>query len=70
MFGRATATSAVRGGPATPADPSRYAELRRLQPLVQEGGFIPELDHFVPPDVSFQDYVYYCNRRRELFASL
>ena len=30
MFGRGTATPAVRGGPATPADPSRYAELRRL----------------------------------------
>ncbi len=30
IFGRATATPAVRGGPATPADPSRYAELRRL----------------------------------------
>jgi len=45
------------------------AELRRLQPLVQEGGFIPELDHFVPPDVCFQDYVYYCERRRELFTN-
>ena len=45
------------------------AELRRLQPLLQEGGFIPELDHFVPPDVSFPDYTYYCDRRRELFAN-
>jgi phosphohistidine phosphatase SixA len=29
-FGRAEATSAVRGGPAQPHDPARYAPLRRL----------------------------------------
>ncbi|MGQ9683917.1 MAG: uroporphyrinogen decarboxylase family protein, partial [Anaerolineae bacterium] len=45
------------------------AELRRLQPLLQEGGFIPQLDHFVPPDVAYEDYVYYCERRRELFSN-
>jgi len=42
------------------------AELRRIQPLVQEGGYIPFLDHFVPPDVSFDTYLYYVKRRREL----
>ncbi|MEP6657249.1 MAG: histidine phosphatase family protein [Betaproteobacteria bacterium] len=30
MFGRASPTPAVRGGPATPSDPERYAGLRRL----------------------------------------
>ena len=30
MFGRAQATSAVRGGPARPDSPDRYAELRKL----------------------------------------
>lgn len=45
------------------------AELKRLQPLLEEGGFIPELDHFVPPDVSYGDYCYYVERRRELFAN-
>jgi hypothetical protein len=30
MFGRAQATSAVRGGPARPDSPDRYVELRKL----------------------------------------
>jgi phosphohistidine phosphatase SixA len=30
MFGRAQATAAVRGGPARPDSPDRYAELRQL----------------------------------------
>lgn len=30
IFGRATPAPAVRGGPATPADPDRYAALRKL----------------------------------------
>ena len=31
IFGRATATAAVRGGPARPDTPDRYAELRKLR---------------------------------------
>lgn len=30
VFGRATASSAVRGGPARPENPDRYADLRKL----------------------------------------
>ena len=41
-------------------------ELRRIQPLLKEGGYIPLLDHYVPPDVSYQIYCYYVERRREL----
>ena len=44
------------------------AELARLMPLVREGAFIPMLDHFVPPDVSFETYRYYVERRREQLA--
>jgi len=42
------------------------AELRRVQPLWEDGAYIPMLDHFVPPDVSFANYCYYVERRREL----
>ena len=42
------------------------AELNRLKPILREGGFIPSLDHFVPPDVSWDTYRYYVERRREL----
>lgn len=42
------------------------AVLRHVQPLLQEGAYIPFLDHFVPPDVSYDTYRYYVDRRREL----
>ena len=45
------------------------AELRRVQPLLQEGAYIPFLDHFVPPDVSYDTYLYYVQKRRELCAN-
>ena len=45
------------------------AELRRIQPLLREGAYIPLLDHFVPPDVSYDTYVYYVERRRELLGN-
>jgi uroporphyrinogen decarboxylase len=35
------------------------AELRRVRPLVEEGGYVPGLDHSMPPDVSFTNYCYY-----------
>ena len=41
-------------------------EVDRVMPLVEEGGYIPELDHSVPPDVSwphFCEYVHYVNAR-------
>ena len=41
-------------------------EVDRLMPLVEQGGFIPELDHSVPPDVSwnnFCDYIGYLKYR-------
>lgn len=44
------------------------AELARVMPLVRDGGFIPMLDHFVPPDVSWETYRYYVERRRELLS--
>ncbi|MFH0795441.1 MAG: hypothetical protein V2A65_00080 [Candidatus Omnitrophota bacterium] len=33
--------------------PAIDAELRRIRPLVQEGGYVPGLDHSIPPDVAF-----------------
>lgn len=35
------------------------AELERLTPVIQNGGFIPGCDHGVPFDVSWQDFVHY-----------
>ncbi|MDZ7373976.1 MAG: hypothetical protein ONB23_08380 [candidate division KSB1 bacterium] len=43
-------------------------EIRRLEPLVAEGGFIPHVDHRVPPDVSYENYLYYLQVKREAFG--
>lgn len=39
------------------------AELARIRPLLDQGGYIPHLDHLVPPDVSYDDYCYYRERK-------
>ena len=40
--------------------------LRSFVPLIEEGGFIPTVDHTVPPDVSFENFRYYLERKCEL----
>jgi len=42
------------------------AHLRELRPLVLEGGFIPTVDHTVPPDVSWDNFRYYMDAKRKL----
>jgi uroporphyrinogen decarboxylase len=34
-------------------------ELDRIWPCVEKGRYIPDLDHLVPNDVSWENYVYY-----------
>ena len=35
-------------------------EVDRVVPFMKEtGGFVPTCDHGVPPDVSFEDYLFY-----------
>ena len=36
------------------------AELRRIEPVIRSGGFIPGCDHGVPSDVSWPNFVDYC----------
>jgi uroporphyrinogen decarboxylase len=42
-------------------------ELERLIPAVEKGGYLPMVDHLVPPDVTLENYLYYLERRRKLF---
>jgi len=44
-------------------------ELARLAPLVEEGGFIPHVDHRCPPDVTYQNYLYYLNYTSAIFEA-
>jgi uroporphyrinogen decarboxylase len=42
-------------------------ELRsRMLPMLASGGYIPSLDHTVPPDVSLADFQYFIDRSRAL----
>ncbi len=34
-------------------------ELKRLEPVMRDGGYIPSCDHGVPPDVSWPNFVEY-----------
>lgn len=43
-------------------------EVRRLTPLVEEGGFIGFCDHRVPPDVPLENYVHYLKTVRRLWG--
>jgi uroporphyrinogen decarboxylase len=42
------------------------AEIARLAPVAASGGFIPLVDHGVPDDVSYLNYLYYLERRKEM----
>ena len=43
-------------------------ELKRLAPLLKDGGFIPHVDHRVPPDVSYGNYLYYLKQKRRMIG--
>jgi uroporphyrinogen decarboxylase len=44
------------------------AEVHRLTPLVEEGGYIGFCDHLVPPDVPFENYVFYLETVRRVWG--
>jgi len=39
-----------------------------LPPLLEKGGFIPTVDHSVPPDVPMENFVYYLKKKREVIC--
>ncbi|MEN6519939.1 MAG: uroporphyrinogen decarboxylase family protein [Armatimonadota bacterium] len=43
-------------------------EIARLKPVVDDGGFIPHVDHRCPPDVTFENYLYYLKLKRDTFG--
>ncbi len=42
------------------------AELARIRPVIESGGYIPGCDHGVPPDVSWSNYTAYCLELAEM----
>jgi len=45
-------------------------ELDRIKPLMEQGGFIPHLDHLVPPDISYKNYQEYLDKKRRLIGKV
>jgi uroporphyrinogen decarboxylase len=41
------------------------AELERIRPVIGAGRYIPDLDHHVPPDVSWANFCHYAAGLRE-----
>lgn len=44
------------------------AEFARLMPVVEGGGYIPTIDHSIPPDVPYENFVYYWERKKKLLG--
>jgi hypothetical protein len=42
------------------------AEIARLAPVIREGGYIPWIDHTVPPDTALADFEYYLEKKRKV----
>lgn len=43
------------------------AELeKKITPMMKTGGYIPTIDHHVPPDISLDNFIYYRKRMQEL----
>jgi hypothetical protein len=42
--------------------------LEKIRPYVQEGGWIPHVDHRCPPNVTFENYIYYLHLKREMLG--
>lgn len=44
------------------------AEIERLRPLVELGGYIPCPDHRIPPDAKWENVLYYCDKMHKTFG--
>jgi len=43
-------------------------ELERVAPIVEEGGYMPMIDHSVPPGVTFDNFCRYMELKREILG--
>lgn len=44
------------------------AYMKRIEPYVKRGGFIPFCDHRCPPNVKEEDYLYYLDLKKSMFG--
>ena len=43
-------------------------ELKRLEPIINQGGYIPHVDHRCPPDVTLENYQYYLSQKKKILG--
>jgi hypothetical protein len=43
-------------------------ELERVRPLMEDGGYVPHLDHLVPPTVPYANYMEYLEKKRKFIG--
>ena len=43
-------------------------EMERIKPMLDQGGYIPHLDHLVPPTISYKNYREYLDKKRKLIG--
>ena len=39
---------------------------KKIVPLLETGGYIPTVDHTVPPEISFENFLYYLKLKKEI----
>lgn len=44
------------------------AELERIRPAYETGRYIPHVDHSIPPDISFGNYLYYLDNLKKMIG--
>lgn len=44
-------------------------EIERIRPAYESGHYIPAADHSIPPDVPYDNYCYYTEKRRKLVGA-
>jgi len=64
MRGAIAKTPLMEGGAAIDR------ELERIKPLLEQGGFIPHLDHLVPPNIPYSNYRVYLDKKRKLIGKV
>ena len=43
---------------------------RRIIPIIDKGGYIPSIDHSIPPSVSLENFNYYLDLKRKMLNGI
>ncbi|MBI3991137.1 MAG: hypothetical protein HY350_03200, partial [Candidatus Omnitrophica bacterium] len=39
---------------------------KKIPPLLEDGGYIPHIDHAISPEISYEDFLYYLELKKKL----